>query len=466
MNRIQAFFEDMRQKKVAFIGTGVSHTELITLFREKGIRVTVCDKRSADQFQEVYDKLSRLDVQFLLGENYLDSLTDFDVVFRTPGMYFNNPALTKAREAGVVVTSEMEVFFDLCPCKIYAVTGSDGKSTSTTLIAEILAASGRTVHKGGNIGRALLPIIESIREEDAAVVELSSFQLISMRKSPDVALITNITPNHLDVHGTMEEYTQCKINLIAHQNAFSRTVLNLDNEGTKALAPIVRGKLNWFTRREVPERGTFLREDGMLCYTEKGGVTPVVHMNDIRIPGMHNVENFLGVIAALWGYGDVQIPDIIKVAKEFGGVEHRIEFVREVGGVKWYNDSIATSPTRVLAGLRSFSQRIIVLAGGYDKKIPFEPMAETVCERVKLLILTGVTAEKIEKAVTSAPNYDPEKIRILHADSMEESVEIAYKEAKSGDIVTLSPACASFDRYPNFEARGHHFKRLVKELAE
>lgn len=479
MNRIQAFFEDMRQKKVAFIGTGVSHTELITLFRAKGISVTVCDKRSAEQFQEVYDKLSALGVQFLLGESYLDSLTDFDVVFRTPGMYFNNPALTKAREAGVVVTSEMEVFFDLCPCKIYAVTGSDGKSTSTTLIAEILAASGKTVHKGGNIGRALLPIIESIHEDDAAVVELSSFQLISMRKSPDVALITNITPNHLDVHGTMEEYTQCKINLIAHQNAFSRTVLNLDNEGTKALAPLVRGRLNWFTRREVPERGTFLREDGMLCYGEPpladasqcaangakvGGVTPIVHMDDIRIPGMHNVENFLGVIAALWG--DVQIPEIVKVAREFGGVEHRIEFVREVGGVKWYNDSIATSPTRVLAGLRSFSQRIIVLAGGYDKKIPFEPMAETVCERVKLLILTGVTAEKIEKAVTSAPNYDPEKIRILHAESMEEAVEMAHREAESGDIVTLSPACASFDRYPNFEARGQHFKRLVKELAE
>ncbi|MBP0973686.1 MAG: UDP-N-acetylmuramoyl-L-alanine--D-glutamate ligase [Oscillospiraceae bacterium] len=462
MSKIQRFFDDMKQKKVAFIGTGVSHTDLITVFREKGIDVTVCDKRSADKFQEVFDKLSGLGVKFILGENYLDSLTDFDVVFRTPGMYFNNPALTKAREAGVVITSEMEVFFDLCPCKIYAVTGSDGKSTSTTLIAEILAAAGKRVHKGGNIGRALLPIIEEIREDDAAVVELSSFQLISMRKSPDVALITNITPNHLDVHGTMEEYTQCKINLLAHQNAFSRTVLNLDNEGTKALAPLVRGRLNWFSRQTTVERGAFLREDGMLCYTEKGEIIPVVRKEDIRIPGMHNVENFLGVIAALWG--DVEIKDIVKVAKEFGGVEHRIEFVRELHGVKWYNDSIATSPTRVLAGLRSFDQKIIVLAGGYDKKIPFEPMAETVCDRVKLLILMGVTAEKIEKAVTGAKNYDPANIRILHASSMEEAVEIAAKEAQRGDIVTLSPACASFDLYPNFEVRGQHFKRLVKEL--
>ena len=230
MSKITRFFDDMKLKNVAFIGTGVSHTELISLFRDKGIAVTVLDKRSADKFQETYDMLSAKGVEFRLGEDYLDSLTDFDVVFRTPGMYFNNPALTKAREAGVVITSEMETFFDLCPCRIYAVTGSDGKSTSTTLIAEILAASGKTVHKGGNIGRALLPIIEQISEDDAAVVELSSFQLISMRKSPDTALITNITPNHLDVHGTMEEYTECKTNLITHQNGFSRTVLNLDNE--------------------------------------------------------------------------------------------------------------------------------------------------------------------------------------------------------------------------------------------
>lgn len=464
MDKITAFFEEIKKQKVAFIGTGVSHTELITKFCEKGIQVTVLDKRSADKFQETYDKLSALGVQFILGEDYLDALTQFDVVFRTPGMYFNHPALVKAREAGVIITSEMEVFFDLCPCKIYAVTGSDGKSTSTTLIAEILAASGKTVHKGGNIGRALLPIIEDIREDDVAVVELSSFQLISMRKSPDVALITNITPNHLDVHGTMEEYTQCKVNLIAHQNAFSRAVLNYDNKGTRDLAPLVRGKLNWFSRRDKIDRGAFLRDDGMLCYTEYGNTTPIVHKDDIRIPGMHNVENFLGVIAALWG--DVDPAAIVKVAREFGGVEHRIEFVRECRGVKWYNDSIATSPTRVLAGLRSFNQKIIIIAGGYDKKIPFEPMAETVCDRVKLLILMGVTAEKIEKAVTSAKNYDPANIQILHADSMEQAVQLAYENAQEGDIVSLSPACASFDLYPNFEVRGQHFKRLVKELAE
>ncbi|MDE6730866.1 MAG: UDP-N-acetylmuramoyl-L-alanine--D-glutamate ligase [Oscillospiraceae bacterium] len=460
--KIKSFFDRLRTKRVAFIGTGVSHTELIRKFRQKEIPITVCDKRSADQFQDVYDELSGLGVKFMLGEQYLDSLTDFDIVFRTPGMYYNHPVLVKARQAGVVITSEMEVFFDLCPCQIYAVTGSDGKSTSTTLIAEILQASGKKVYKGGNIGKALLPLIEEITEQDVAVVELSSFQLISMRKSPDVALITNITPNHLDVHGTMEEYTESKTNLIRHQNAFSKTVLNYDNQGTRDLQELVRGKLNWFTRQAIPDRGAFLRDDGMLCYIENQEITPILHKDQIRIPGMHNVENFLGVIAALWG--SVEIAHMITVAEQFGGVEHRIEFVREVNGIKYYNDSIATSPTRVLAGLRSFDQRIIVIAGGYDKKIPFEPMAETVCDRVKLLILTGVTADKIQTAVMNAKNYDPEKIRILRVDSMEEAVETASREAQSGDVVTLSPACASFDKYPNFEVRGKHFKDLVKKL--
>ena len=295
-----------------------------------------------------------------------------------------------------------------------------------------------------------------------AVVELSSFQLLSMRQSPDVAVITNIAPNHLDVHGTMEEYIYAKTNLIAHQDAFSRTILNLDNEPTMHLASMVRGTLTTFSRRTKPEFGTYLREDGMLCFTKDGKDTPVVNMNDIRIPGMHNVENYLAAINAVWG--TVSVEDIQYVAKNFGGVEHRIEFVRELDGVKWYNDSIATSPTRVLAGLRSFQQKLIVIMGGYDKKIPFEPMADTVCKQVKLVLLMGVTADKIEAAIRSSQFYQEGAPELVHVGSMEEAVQEARKRAKTGDIVTLSPACASFDLYPNFEARGIHYKNLVKEL--
>ena len=353
MHSIAHFFEVMKQSKVAFIGTGVTNHDIIRLFRKKGIAVTLLDRKSPEQLGAVYQEYQELGVTFCLGDGYLDCLTEYDVVFRSPGMYYHNEKLQAARKAGVVITSEMEVFFALCPCKIFGVTGSDVKTTTTTLISEFLAHAGYRVHKGGNIGRALLPIIEDIREEDVAVVELSSFQLLSMRQSPDVAVITNIAPNHLDVHGTMEEYITAKTNLITHQDAFSRTVLNLDNETTWNLRGMVRGTLSAFSRKGHPERGTFLREDGMLCYTENGTETPVVAMQDIRIPGMHNVENYLAAIAAVWGTVSPEV--IVDVAKNFGGVEHRIEFVRECGGVKWYNDSIATSPTRVLAGLNSFS---------------------------------------------------------------------------------------------------------------
>ena len=402
MTKAQRFFSMIKNKKVAFIGTGVSHLELIRVFITKGINVVVCDKKDKDNFDEaIYEEFSAKGVEFSLGENYLDEIFNCDVVFRTPGMYYNNEILAKARKKGIVITSEMEVFFDLCPCEIFAVTGSDGKTTSTTLISEFLKTEGRRVHLGGNIGKALLPIVETIADTDVAVVELSSFQLISMRKSPDVAVVTNISPNHLDVHGTMEEYIDAKCNLIRHQNAFSRTVLNFDNEETMKLSPLVRGKLVNFSLTKEVETGAFLRKDGMLCYKENGKITEIINKDEIKIPGIHNVDNYLTAISAVWG--KVSVESIVKVAKTFGGVEHRIEFVRELDGVRWYNDSIATSPTRVIAGLKSFDKKIIIIAGGYDKKIPFEPMAKPVNDHVKTLILMGATASKIEKSVTECP---------------------------------------------------------------
>ncbi|MBR6669220.1 MAG: UDP-N-acetylmuramoyl-L-alanine--D-glutamate ligase, partial [Ruminococcus sp.] len=301
MTKIEIFFNQIKNKKIAFIGTGVTNTNIIRLFLSKGFDVTICDRKSPEQMGELYYELENLGAKYIMGEKYLDSLTDFDIVFRSPGMYFNNPALKSAREKGVVITSEMEVFFDLCPCKIYAVTGSDGKTTTTTLISEFLSKAGKKVHKGGNIGRALLPIIEEIDENDVAVVELSSFQLISMRNSPDVAVITNIAPNHLDVHGTMEEYIDSKKNLILHQNAFSKTVLNLDNELTNNLSDIVRGKLVKFSRKSIPQCGAFLNENNVLCYNDYGKITEIVNAEDIRIPGIHNVENYLTAITAAWG---------------------------------------------------------------------------------------------------------------------------------------------------------------------
>ena len=463
MTKAEIFFDEIKDKKIAFIGTGVSHNDLIRLFLKKGYNIVICDKNNLEEKNnELYNEFKQAGAAFSFGENYLDEIFNCDIVFRTPGMYYNDSILTKARKNGVVITSEMEVFFDLCPCKIYAVTGSDGKSTTTTLVSEFFKADGKTVHFGGNIGKPLLYEIEKIEETDVAVVELSSFQLISMRESPYAAAITNITPNHLNVHGTMEEYIDAKCNILAHQNAFSKTVLNMDNDETMKLCNLVRGKLSLFSRRGIPESGSFLDDHGNLCYNDFGKVTKIVHMNDIRIPGIHNVENFLTAIALTWG--DVSIESIVKTAKEFGGVEHRIEFVRELDGVKYYNDSIATSPTRVMAGLNSFNQKIIVIAGGSDKGISFDTMAKPVNEKVKVLILMGQTADKIEKAVTECDDFKTSGLKVIKVKDMEEAVKTARDNAEKGDIVSLSPACASFDMYPMFEVRGRHFKSIVNSL--
>ena len=453
----QQFFRYLKGKTVAFCGVGRTHMPLIKLFQEKGAVVTVRDQRPLEKLGENGEILRSLGVELRLGEDYLQDLNE-DIIFRTPGMRYHLPQLEEARARGCAVTSELELFFRLCPCKIYGVTGSDGKTTTTSIIAEFLKAQGRTVHLGGNIGKPLLPEIESIAPEDVAVVELSSFQLISMRESPDVAVVTNLSPNHLDVHKDMQEYIDAKKNILLHQGALSRTVLNAGNEITAAFAPEVRGDC-WMFRRGAPvERGVWCDGENIYVHGEK-----LLEVSQIKIPGWHNVENYMAAIAAVWG--DVEPQTIRRVAETFAGVEHRAEFVRELGGVKYYNDSIATSPTRVISGMLSlFPQKILMIAGGYDKHIPFEPLGPAVCEKVKTLILLGSTAQKIQDAVMAAPQYREGCPEILRVETMEEAVAAAAAHAQPGDIVSLSPACAAFDLYPNFEVRGRHFKEIVNKL--
>ena len=453
----QQFFRYLKGRTVAFCGVGRTHMPLIKLFQEKGAVVTVRDQRPLEKLGENGEILRSLGVELRLGEDYLQDLNE-DIIFRTPGMRYHLPQLEEARARGCAVTSELELFFRLCPCKIYGVTGSDGKTTTTSIIAEFLKAQGKTVHLGGNIGKPLLPEIESIAPEDVAVVELSSFQLISMRESPDVAVVTNLSPNHLDVHKDMQEYIDAKKNILLHQGALSRTVLNAGNEITAAFAPEVRGDC-WMFRRGAPvERGVWCDGENIYVHGEK-----LLEVSQIKIPGWHNVENYMAAIAAVWG--DVEPQTIRRVAETFAGVEHRAEFVRELGGVKYYNDSIATSPTRVISGMLSlFPQKILMIAGGYDKHIPFEPLGPAVCEKVKTLILLGSTAQKIQDAVMAAPQYREGCPEILRVETMEEAVAAAAAHAQPGDIVSLSPACAAFDLYPNFEVRGRHFKEIVNKL--
>lgn len=462
-SKATVFFERLRGKKIAVIGVGVSHTDLIRMLAAKSLDVIVYDKRTPEQLGDLYQEFKGLGVSMELGPNYLSRLGGEDIIFRTPGMNYHTPELSMARKAGTVVTSELEVFFDLCPCKIIGVTGSDGKTTTTTLIARMLETAGHTVHLGGNIGRALLPGIEKVKATDYVVAELSSFQLISMRQSPDVAVITNITPNHLDVHKTMEEYVEAKSNIFSHQNGFSTTILNADNSYTKKFAKQVRGKLNLFSRQSAVQRGAWMDENGMIWYSSNDSQTKVIDSKEILLPGAHNIENFLAAFSAVWEL--VPREAMLQVARTFTGVEHRIELVRTLDGVRWYNDSIATSPTRTIAGFHSFDQRLILIAGGYDKQIPFEPLIPELLDHVKTLILMGSTAQKIEDTLRADPRYTEGCIQLLHAQSLSDAVTQARAAANQGDVVTLSPACASFDSYPNFEARGTHFKELVNSLA-
>ena len=454
----------IKGKKVAFIGAGVSHKTLIKEFVELGAHVTLCDqKKSVEDFGDYAATIKELGIDLSLGENYLDGFKGQDIIMRTPGFvgYFEKP-LQDAMAAGTMVTSEVELFFQFCPCEIVAVTGSDGKTTTTTLISKFYEAAGRKVHLGGNIGAALLPMLPEVSPDDVAVVELSSFQLISMHQSPNIAVVTNVTPNHLDHHKDMQEYIDSKKNIILHQNAFSKAVLNLDNEITNGFSDSVRGQLAKFSVKENVSNGAFLDGD-TICYNDYGKITRIMNIHDIKIPGMHNVENYLAAISAVWGLVDTET--MAAVAKTFGGVAHRAEFVREVDGVKYYNDSIASSPTRTALGTLSlYSRKICIIAGGYDKHIPYEPLGPVINDKVKLLILLGDTAPKIEKAVKEASNYDADEIEIVNVTNMEEAVAVARERSTKGDIVSLSPASASFGLYKNFEERGNHFKSIVNAL--
>ncbi len=460
-NRVLQFLNSLENKKIALIGIGRSNLPLISLFSSYKADVIACDRRSYEELGEYAQLAQESGATLCLGDNYLDNL-DADIVLRTPGMKFYMDKLVDMRNNGVVVTSEMELFFDLCPCKIIGITGSDGKTTTTTIISEILKKAGKKVHLGGNIGNPLLPEIIDIDASDVAVVELSSFQLISMRKSPDIAIVTNIEPNHLDIHKDMDEYVNSKKNVIIHQNAFSKAVLNNDNALSNNFSDDVRGELRKFSKSTAVYNGCYLK-NGDIFYCEFGKEHFIMSASDIRIPGMHNVENYMTAISAVWGM--VSIDDIVYVAQNFNGVQHRAEFVRELDGVKYYNDSIASSPTRTSSGTLSlYDKKIILICGGYDKNLDYTDLGSKICKKVKHLILLGATAEKIETAVKASDDFISCGINIVRVSSMEEAVLKARNLAVDGDIVSMSPASASFDMYKDFEERGNHFKELVNKL--
>lgn len=450
MNEFERYFEALRGKQVAVLGLGVSNRPLVRLLLEFGCQVTGCDKTPREKLDEEVLLLEQAGCRLQVGEGYLEDV-EADVVFRTPGMHPGNPAIETLRRRGAEITSEMEVFFEVAPCHLIAVTGSDGKTTTTTLIAEMLKAEGKTVWLGGNIGTPLLPLCREMKQGDYAVVELSSFQLMDMKRSPQRAVVTNLAPNHLDVHKDMEEYVQAKKNIFRFQKPGDLLVLNRDNEITASFAGA--GQTHFFSRKGRTN-----------CVWEENGAIyrrgeKILETADILIPGTHNVENYMAAIAAVDGL--VSDDAIRRVARSFGGVEHRIELVRVKDGVKFYNDSIASSPSRTIAGLRSFTQKVILIAGGYDKHIPYDVLGPEICAHVRKLFLCGATAGKIRAAVEQTGMEQPE---ITDCGDFENAVRSAAAAARAGDIVLMSPASASFDQFKNFMVRGECFKKIVKEL--
>ncbi len=452
---LELYKQSLQHKKITVLGIGVSNLPLIGFLAQCGAEVTACDRQTAENLQEQMDALSAYDIHYCLGEGYMDNLGG-EIIFKTPGMRYDLPALVRAKENGSQITSEMEVFFELCPCKMIAVTGSDGKTTTTTLISEILKQAGHTVWVGGNIGNPLIGQIEQIGKNDIVILELSSFQLHTMQASPDVAVITNLAPNHLDWHADMDEYLLAKKNIFLHQKPEDLLVLNLDNAITRGLESEAKGKVSWFSATQQDICGAYLK-DGVIYLNGEA----YLNAADIRVPGAHNVENYMTAIAATQGLASRD--DVEYVAKNFGGVEHRIEFVREVRGVKFYNDSIASSPSRARAGLRSFDQKVILIAGGYDKHLDYTAFGVDVKENVKKLVLVGATSDKIEAAALAAgmPAAD-----IVRCDAFDGAIQKAYALAKHGDVVILSPASASFDLFKNFMQRGQAFKEIVHSLGE
>ena len=435
----------LSDKSVTVLGVGVSNLPLVTFLLEQGItKITLRDKKPSP---EAIALAQTNNLPMISGENYLCDLTE-DVIFRSPGIMPTLPELKNAVSQGAELTSEMELFFDLCPAKIIGITGSDGKTTTTTLIYEILKKAGYTCHLGGNIGNPLLPELFSIKEDHIVIVELSSFQLMTMQKSADIAVITNLAPNHLDKHTDMDEYIDAKKNIF--QFGATKTIFNSENDITKEF--IQENSLS-FSLKQPVQNGAYL--DGDTVYFNGA---EVMKTSDILLPGIHNVDNYLAATCAVSSLCDLSY--VKQVAKTFGGVEHRIEFVRELSGIRFYNDSIASSPSRAIAGLRSFHQKIIVIAGGSDKNIPFDSYADEVCERVKHLVVMGHTKDKIKSAVLAKNPHFP----ISVAENLQDAVQKAYAVAEDGDVVMLSPACASFDFFKNFMERGQLFKEYVNSL--
>lgn len=459
--KLEDFKKSIKNKKIAIIGLGVSNIPLIEYLYKLSTNITVFDKREEKLIDNLgIEKIKEYNIKLITGKDNLESLKGFDIIFRSPSCRPDLPEIQAEIERGAILTSEIEMLIELCPGTVVGVTGSDGKTTTTSLIYNIIKQKGYNCYLGGNIGIPLFTKIDEMKPEDIIVLELSSFQLMNMKKSPNISVITNISPNHLDIHKSYDEYIEAKANIFKYQTESDILITNFDNEITKKLSKQAPGKIVYFSSKEKLEDGVIL-DDNTIKICEDGLRRHVLKVEDILLRGKHNYENICTAIAATLTLADVDTQ--IKVIENFKGVEHRLEFVKEIDGIKWYNDSIGSSPSRTIAGLNSFSEKIVLIAGGYDKHLDYTPIAEPIINNVSKLILLGQTADKIETAVKN--KLQGEKLlSIYRTNSLKEAVETAKKVAIKGEVVLFSPASASFDMFKNFEERGNKFKEIISKI--
>ena len=459
-SKLEEFEKFIEGKKVAIIGMGVSNIPLLDYMHEKKANVTIFDNREKLP-EDIMEKINKYEFKFIGGEKNLDELNGFKIIFRSPSCLPTKPELVKEEEKGAIITTEIELLMKMCPCKVIGITGTEGKTTTSSIIHAIIKQAGINCYLGGNIGIPLFTKLHEMTENDIIVLEMSSFQLMGMDVSPDISLVTNIYPDHLNIHKDMQEYIDAKKNILNYQNSSDIIVLNFDNEITRAFAKSAPGKVIYFSSKKSLKNGyIYDREDGFIKFCKNGIFKNVVNKKEIQLRGIHNYENICAALAVTSSI--VDIPTQIKAIKEFQGVEHRLEFVKEIDGVKYYNDSIGTSPASTIAGLDAFDENIILLAGGADKDLDYKEIGEKIAQKVGTLILCGPTSDKIETATRNA--LINKSINIIKVNNMQEAVSTAKRNARKGDIVLLSPASTSFDLYKNFAERGNLFKECVNKL--
>ena len=458
----------LRGRKVAVIGLGVSNIPLIDYLHDLKSNVTFFDGREIDEIDKnIIDKIVNYGMSFSFGKGYLEKLVGFDIIFRSPSCLPTVPELEKEAQRGAIITTEVEMVIELCPCLVIGITGSDGKTTTTTLISEIIKEDGKNCFLGGNIGTPLFTRIHEMQPDDIVVLELSSFQLMNMKISPQISVITNITPNHLNIHTDMEEYVEAKKNIFKYQDKDGLVILNYDNEITRKCAEEAPGKVVFFSSKEKSVNGYLVdTDDGKIKLSENGLRKHVFDTKNMKLRGVHNFENASCAIVATKDL--VKKESIDRALTEFKGVEHRLELVKETKNrIKWYNDSVSSSPTRTIAGLNAFSfKNIILIAGGYDKNLDYEVLAKPILDNCKALVLLGQTSDKIEKAVLKEQKRSKSDLKIYKCKSLNQAVQTANEIAIKGDIVLFSPASASFDMFKNFAERGEIFKQYVKEIVK